>query len=68
MSETALERIELKVAFLERANQELGDIVYRHQKEIDMLRAQLAAYQRQLDGWKAEAHDPQPPDERPPHY
>jgi len=68
MSDSALERIELKIAYLESANQELSDIVYRQQRDIDTLRAQMSAYQRQLDAWRSEQSDSPAVDERPPHY
>jgi SlyX protein len=68
MSDAAFERIELKIAYLESANQELSDIVYRQQRDIDVLRAQMSAYQRQLEAWRSEHNDNAPLDERPPHY
>ena len=68
MDETDQERIELRLAYLERANQELSDIVYRQQRELDALRAQMAHYRQRLDSWNAEQSAPAPPDERPPHY
>ncbi len=68
MSDSALERIELKIAYLESANQELSDIVYRQQRDIESLRVQMSAYQRQLDAWRSEQSDSAPVDERPPHY
>ncbi len=68
MNETTLERIELKIAYLESANQELSDIVYRQQREIETLSAKMAMYQRQVDAWKSEQAPVAPPDERPPHY
>ena len=69
MSDNALERIELKIAYLENANQELSDIVYRQQLDIEQLRAQLSVYQRQLEAWRSEQQDSvNPLDERPPHY
>ena len=68
MSDSALERIELKIAYLESANQELSDIVYRQQRDIDQLRAQMSTYQRQLEAWRSEQGDNVPLDERPPHY
>ena len=68
MSDSAFERIELKIAYLESANQELSDIVYRQQRDIDQLRAQMSTYQRQLEAWRSEQGDNAPLDERPPHY
>ncbi|CAN0273955.1 unnamed protein product, partial [Phaeothamnion confervicola] len=54
MSDSALERIELKIAYLESANQELSDIVYRQQRELDHLRTQMSTCQRQLEAWRSE--------------
>jgi SlyX protein len=68
MSDSALEKIELKIAFLENAYQELSDVVYRQQREIEALQFQLTISQRQLDEMKAEQATPRPEDERPPHY
>lgn len=65
---SALERIELRIAYLERTNQELSDIVYQQQREIEALRTRLAAFEQRLDAWHAEQSDPAPGDERPPHY
>jgi uncharacterized coiled-coil protein SlyX len=68
MDPEALERVELKIAFLERANSELGDVVYRQQQEIESLRAQLAALLARLDATQAEQTTYTPEQERPPHY
>ena len=43
MSPDALERIETKIAFLESANAELSDVVFRQSREIEALRAQIQA-------------------------
>src|SRR6185312_12385708 len=43
MDHGTLEQIEVKIAFLERANNELSDVVFRQQREIEALRAQIAA-------------------------
>lgn len=64
----SLEQIQTKIAFLERANAELSDVVFRQQREIEALAAKLKEISQRLlaaetgDG----AHAPQ--DERPPHY
>lgn len=68
MSDAAIERLELKISYLESANQDLSDIVYRQQRDIDKLRAQMSAHQRQLDAWRSDQSDTAPIDERPPHY
>jgi len=67
MDDSALERIETRIAYLESANQELSDTVYRQQRELETLRAQMAAWQQRLDAWVTE-QAPAATDERPPHY
>ena len=64
----ALERVELKVAYLERANNELSDVVYGQQQQIDALRQQL---REMVDRLAAARDEPTPysaEQERPPHY
>jgi SlyX protein len=39
---TPIEQIEIKIAYLEQANAELSDVVYRQQQELESLRGQLA--------------------------
>jgi len=68
MNTENLERIELKIAFLEHANSELSDVVYRQQQEIESLRAQLAALIARFDTTQAEQTAYTPEQERPPHY
>jgi SlyX protein len=64
-----LEQLELKLAFLERANQELSDVVYRQQQELDDLRARLAVLAARVDAMKvSEATEYTPEQEKPPHY
>ncbi|MCC7122698.1 MAG: SlyX family protein [Gammaproteobacteria bacterium] len=62
------ERIELKIAWLEQALQELGDVVYRQQREIDDLRQRLRATENQLDTLRSAGGPRRADDERPPHY
>lgn len=62
----SLDQLETKVAFLEQANTELSDVVYRQSREIDALRMQLAELVARLDASESAATAPQ--DERPPHY
>jgi SlyX protein len=69
MSADAIERLETKIAYLERANHELSDVVYRQQREIQGLRAKfdsLVERVSSLSGSSDEGRTPE--DERPPHY
>jgi SlyX protein len=68
MNEDIVERIELRIAYLERANNDLSEVVYRQQQEIDALRAQLAIVSGKLEGALTEQTVYTPEQERPPHY
>lgn len=69
MSDEKLERIELKIAFLERANNELSDVVYRQQQELAALTEKIAAVAGRVESMKAGEQMPYTlEDERPPHY
>ncbi len=68
MSSEINERIELKIAFLERANSELSDVVYDQQRQIEELRLQLAALSARLNTYQTEQTQYTEEEERPPHY
>ncbi len=63
----AFETIEIKIAFLERANAELSDVVFRQQLELSALQRALEALAERV---RMDAAQPvsEPADERPPHY
>ncbi len=67
MSEENIERIEMKIAFLERANHELSNVVYRQQREIEELRTRLTSLVGGLAALKLE-REYTAQEERPPHY
>ena len=62
-----VERIELRIAYLERANNDLSEVVYRQQQEIDALRAELAVLSGKLDSALTEQTVYTAEQERPPH-
>ncbi len=67
MKNEVLERLELKIAYLERANHDLSDVVYRQQRELDELRAKLVAFSgRVYELLHQQPHTDE--EERPPHY
>jgi uncharacterized coiled-coil protein SlyX len=68
MDHDALEQIETKIAFLERANMELSDVVFGHQRLIDALRAQMAALEARIQASEEADATSTTADERPPHY
>lgn len=68
MNVDPLEQIETKLAFLERANAELSDVVFRQHREIESLRAQIVALTARIDAAQEETRERTPAEERPPHY
>jgi SlyX protein len=69
MNDEALERLESRLAFLEQANQDLSDVVFRQDREITALKAQLAALAARIAAGNAEEQTVYTPEqERPPHY
>jgi uncharacterized coiled-coil protein SlyX len=63
-----LERIETKIAFLERANVELSDVVFRQHQEIEVLRGRVETLAQRLEAAQSQEPARGPEDERPPHY
>lgn len=68
MNSDAIERIETKIAFLESANVELSDVVYRQQQEIAALRARLDALAQRVEAAQTPEAMRTPEEQRPPHY
>jgi uncharacterized coiled-coil protein SlyX len=68
MDQDALERLESKLAFLERASAELSDVVYRQHKELEAVRASLRALAEKMEARQSADPVRRPEDERPPHY
>jgi SlyX protein len=68
MSPETLEQIETKIAFLERANAELSDVVYRQQREIEELRTRIMGLAARLEAVQADVRPYTLEEEKPPHY
>ena len=64
----AIERLEIKIAFLEAANVELSDAVYRQQKELDALRERIAQLVNRFDELANKPGEWTAEEEIPPHY
>ena len=62
-----IDALEFKVAHLERALQELSDVVYRQQREVDSLRDRNQQLHAQLQQLEERGGDPTQV-EIPPHY
>ncbi len=68
MNAVHLEQLELKIAYLERANADLSDVVYRQQRELDELRARMGAFASRFDELSGQQRAYTEEEERPPHY
>lgn len=65
--EARIEALEFKVAHLERALQELSDVLYRQQRELDALRNRAQQLLQQVQSLEDRGADPTRV-EIPPHY
>jgi uncharacterized coiled-coil protein SlyX len=65
----SLEKLEVKVAFLEDALSKLGDEFYQQQKELNSLKSSFEMVKNKLDSdGDSESGIGEMLDERPPHY
>ena len=68
MNDEALEQIQTKIAFLERAAADLSDVVFRQHTEIQAIEAKLNAIAQRLGGARSDENPRPNEEERPPHY
>jgi uncharacterized coiled-coil protein SlyX len=68
MNDDTTERLELKIAFLERASAELSDVVYAQQRQIDTLSQRIAALTQRMGTLSQEERPYTIEEEKPPHY
>lgn len=68
MTDADLEKLELKIAYLERANQDLSDVLYRQQREIALLQERMTVLASRVDAMKTAETPYTLEEERPPHY
>jgi SlyX protein len=68
MNDEIVERLESKIAFLEKANTELSDVVYRQQRDIADLQQRLENLRDRIETLKVEPAPYLAQDEVPPHY
>jgi uncharacterized coiled-coil protein SlyX len=63
-----IEQLEFKVAFLEQANAQLSEELYRQRQEMEALRARLAVLLERLEAAQSQPTQYTPEQEKPPHY
>ena len=63
-----IEKLEIKISYLEAGIAELNDIVIQQQKTIDSLSYSLEKMQEKLQSLIKEVGTPNRPNKRPPHY
>jgi SlyX protein len=68
MNDERLEQLEIKMTFLENATNELSEVVYRQQREIDALTERLQVLATRLEALKSDERPYTAEEERPPHY
>src|SRR5512139_3464414 len=63
-----LEQVEIRIAFLEQANGELSDVVYKLRQELEALRAEFATLTQRWEASQAAPTAYTAEQEKPPHY
>jgi len=68
MSEERMVNIEAKIAYQEHSLQELNDVIYRQQKQIDQLEQICQQLIERVKSLAETSLTGTPEDEKPPHY
>jgi SlyX protein len=68
MDDETLEQLQTRIAFLERANAELSDVLFRQQQEIQALTARFRELAERLSAAQSRDEESGSQEERPPHY
>jgi uncharacterized coiled-coil protein SlyX len=63
-----LEQVEIRIAYLEQANGELSDVVYKLRQELQALRAEIATITQRWEAAQTAPTAYSPEQEKPPHY
>ena len=63
-----LEQVEVRIAYLEQANSELSDVVYKLRQELELLRAELATMTQRWETSQSAPTAYTAEQEIPPHY
>jgi SlyX protein len=63
-----LEQVEIRIAYLEQANGELSDVVYKLRQEIEALRAEFGTLTQRWEASQSANTTYTDEQEKPPHY
>jgi SlyX protein len=66
--EARIEQLEIKVAYLEQANGQLSDEIYRQRQQVEALRMQLEALSGRFEAAQSSPTTYTAEQEIPPHY
>jgi uncharacterized coiled-coil protein SlyX len=68
MNGDALEQLQTKIAYLERANADLSDMIFRQHQDIKALEDKLKELSQRLNAALSAWNEQEPVEQRPPHY
>lgn len=68
MTEDRITELETKVAYQEHTIQELNDVIYRQQQQIDKVEVMCQHLMDRIQSLAASEGGQQPANEKPPHY
>jgi uncharacterized coiled-coil protein SlyX len=68
MNHDALEQLQTKIAYLERANADLSDMTFRQHQDIKALEEKLKELAQRLNAALSTWNEQEPAEQRPPHY
>jgi len=63
-----IEQLEIKIAYLEQANAQLSDELFRQRQAVEALREQLGTLAGRFEAAQSQPTTYTPEDEKPPHY
>jgi uncharacterized coiled-coil protein SlyX len=68
MNGDALEQLQTKIAYLERANADLSDMIFLQHQDIRALEDKLKELSQRLNAALSACNEQEPAEQRPPHY
>jgi SlyX protein len=63
-----LEQVEIRITYLEQANAELSDVIYKLRQELEALRTELSTVAQRWEASQAAPTAYSDEQEKPPHY